>query len=428
VPLTQAQSLRYGLMGLPLAFLALPLYMLLPNHYAREYGMSLAALGAVLLATRALDAVVDPSLGRWCDALYRRSARHMLGLASVLCVLMGLGFGVLFFPPWMSIGQAPDALSWVWLSVALVATYLSFSATTLMHQSWGALLAGGELQQSRLAAWREGLALLGVVLASVAPSLWGLPTMVGLFGVVLALGLGAWWLAPQPAAAIPVQALPSDASWRSLWQPLQRPAFRKLLCVCVVNGTASAIPATLLFFFLQDRLQVTSAQEPLFLGGFFVTAALSIPGWMFMVRRWGLVRSWWVGMMLAVCVFAGAVALEAGDALPFLWICALSGMAQGADLALPGALLAGLIAREGDLGRSQGTYMGWWNFVIKLNLALAAGLSLPLLAWAGYVPGTRELQGLQALTLAYAVVPCMLKVLAAVLLYVFFVRPTKDDL
>jgi len=342
--------------------------------------------------------------------------------------LMGLGFGVLFFPPWMSMGQAPDALSWVWLSVALVATYLSFSATTLMHQSWGALLAGGELQQSRLAAWREGLALLGVVLASVAPSLWGLPTMVGLFGVVLALGLGAWWLAPQPAAAIPVQALPADASWRSLWQPLQRPAFRKLLCVCVVNGTASAIPATLLFFFLQDRLQVTSAQEPLFLGVFFVSAALSIPGWMFMVRRWGLVRSWWVGMMLAVCVFAGAVALEAGDALPFLWICALSGMAQGADLALPGALLAGLIALEGDLGRSQGTYMGWWNFVIKLNLALAAGLSLPLLAWAGYVPGTRELQGLQALTLAYAVVPCMLKVLAAVLLYVFFVRPTKDDL
>ena len=85
----------------------------------------------------------------------------MLGLASVLCVLMGLGFGVLFFPPWMSSGQAPEAMSWVWLSVALVVTYLSFSATTLMHQSWGALLAGGELQQSRLAAWREGLALLG---------------------------------------------------------------------------------------------------------------------------------------------------------------------------------------------------------------------------------------------------------------------------
>jgi Na+/melibiose symporter-like transporter len=55
-------------------------------------------------------------------------------------------------------------------------------------------------------------------------------------------------------------------------------------------------------------------------------------------------------------------------------------------------------------------------------------LSLPLLAWAGYVPGAREFQGLQALTLAYAVVPCMLKVLAAVLLYVFFVRPTKGDL
>ena len=30
-------GLRYGLLGLPLAFVALPLYVILPNHYAREF-------------------------------------------------------------------------------------------------------------------------------------------------------------------------------------------------------------------------------------------------------------------------------------------------------------------------------------------------------------------------------------------------------
>ena len=30
------QGLAYGLLGLPLAFVALPLYVLLPNHYARR--------------------------------------------------------------------------------------------------------------------------------------------------------------------------------------------------------------------------------------------------------------------------------------------------------------------------------------------------------------------------------------------------------
>ena len=42
--------------GLPLAFVALPLYVVLPNHYASQFGVPLALLGAVLLGARLLDA------------------------------------------------------------------------------------------------------------------------------------------------------------------------------------------------------------------------------------------------------------------------------------------------------------------------------------------------------------------------------------
>lgn len=62
-PMRASQGLAYGLLGLPLAFVALPLYVLLPNHYAREFGMPLATLGSVLLAARLFDAVSDPLLG-----------------------------------------------------------------------------------------------------------------------------------------------------------------------------------------------------------------------------------------------------------------------------------------------------------------------------------------------------------------------------
>ena len=55
-----AQGLAYGGLGLPLAFVALPLYVLLPHHYATQFGMPLATLGALLLAARLLDAVADP--------------------------------------------------------------------------------------------------------------------------------------------------------------------------------------------------------------------------------------------------------------------------------------------------------------------------------------------------------------------------------
>ena len=58
-----------------------------------------------------------------------------------------------------------------------------------------------------------------------------------------------------------------------------------------------------------------------------------------------------------------------------------------------------------------------WNFFAKLNLALAAGLALPLLVLFGYQPGEASHQGLTALSLAYAVLPLAFKVLAAVLLW-----------
>ena len=39
---SRAQTLRYGLLGLPLAFVALPLYVQLPDHHARSGALPLA--------------------------------------------------------------------------------------------------------------------------------------------------------------------------------------------------------------------------------------------------------------------------------------------------------------------------------------------------------------------------------------------------
>jgi hypothetical protein len=65
------QGALYGGLGLPLAFLALPLYVILPNHYAREFGVPLALLGALLLSARLLDAFIDPLLDAWAIAFLR---------------------------------------------------------------------------------------------------------------------------------------------------------------------------------------------------------------------------------------------------------------------------------------------------------------------------------------------------------------------
>jgi len=416
---------RYGLLGLPLAFCALPLYVLMPNMYAREWGVSLAALGAVLLAARLLDAVLDPWLGRICDRLYARSIPAVLAFGAAAAVLLGLGFSAIFVPP----VRAPDALL-LWAGGWLVLTYLAYSALAVAHQSWGAMLGGDAVQRSRVVAWREGLGLVGVVLASVAANLLGVPVMLGLLWLGLVLGWWAWSRAPRPLRPSSQTNLagPKARSTAaiSLWHPWQHRAFRRLLAVFMLNGIASAIPATLVLFFVQDRLQGSEALQSASLGLYFVCAALSMPLWLRGVARLGLARSWLLGMGVSVLVFLWATQLGAGDGAFFLVVCALSGAALGSDLALPGAMLAGLIDDAGDRGRADGSYFGWWNFATKLNLALAAGLALPLLGWLGYAPGTREPQALLVLTVAYCLLPCVLKTGAALLLYLSFIQPAAQ--
>lgn len=409
-------GLRYGLLGLPLAFVALPLYVILPNHYAREFGAPLAALGMVLLAARLADAVLDPWIGRWCDRLFARSVAAVLGVAAVAALLLATGLWALLFPPAAVRGPGGTGVLG-WAGGLMCITYIAYSVISVAHQAWGARLGGDEAQRSRVVAWREGPALLGVLIAAVLPATLGLGATTGAFAVLLALGWWAWSRSIPPSARS--TTAPSQGP-----SPLSQPAFRRLLAVFVINGTASAVPATLVLFFVQDRLQAPPAMEPAFLATYFLCAALSMPLWVRLVTPLGLARTWLAGMGLAVAVFVSAAFLGAGDAWPFLVICALSGLALGTDLALPGALLAGLIGRLGERGQREGAYFGWWNFATKLNLALAAGLALPLLAGFGYTPGTRDPAALQALTVAYCLLPCALKLLAAGALYALVVRPT----
>ena len=146
IGLRASQGLAYGLMGLPLAFVALPLYVLLPNHYARAFGMPLATLGAVLLAARLLDAVSDPLLGRLSDHLFGRSVRAVLGVGAVSAAVLALGLAGLFFPQ----VQGVPALT-VWAFVALLVTYAAYSQLGIAHQSWGARL--GAMNCSAAASW-----------------------------------------------------------------------------------------------------------------------------------------------------------------------------------------------------------------------------------------------------------------------------------
>ena len=400
--LTLPALFRYGLFGLPLAMLALPIYIYVAPFYAQRSSLDLAQIGAVLLAARIAAAFIDPALGAWMA----RGGRAYAVYVAISLPLLLLGFGALFHPPAM-----PEAATLAWFLATLLLVYTAYGLASSAHQSWGAALTQARAQRARVVAVREGCGLLGVILAAGLTSVFGYDGLSLAFAICL-LASGALLLARAPRPAVHARAqAPSPGGWKV---PFRQRAFRWLFAVLLVNGVAAAIPATLFLFFAGDYLRLGHYAGP-FLIVYFCAAAASMPAWVALARRFGEARAWGGAMLLAASVFVWAYGLDAGAAWGFASICLLSGLALGADLALPPALLAGLIGAAGHAGRHEAAYFGWCNWGVQMSLALAAGIALPLLAWLGYVPGSNK--GLPALSVAYALLPCALKLLAALLLW-----------
>ena len=394
----------YGVLGLPLAMAMLPIYVLVPNFYAADLGLGLALTGTVLFLARLLDTVQDPWLGRFID---RRSPRGWTIMLAGAAILLSLAMAALLIPP----GSLDRPGLAIWLGALLALTYTLHSLVNITYLAWGARLSDQPDTRTRVAAWREGAGLFGVILASVLPSILAtqygmaaaLTTFAATFAALLCIGAAVLLLAaPRPRRA----ARTTAGSWRL---PLRNAAFRRLAGVYFINAVAVAIPATLALFFIADRLQLAQLTG-LFLALYFVSGALGLPFWTRLADRLGKRRSWRIGMLTGCAAFVWAVLLEPGSAWAYAGVCVMSGLALGADLALPPALLADIIpADERD---STAAYFGLWSFLAKLALAIA-GLALPLLALSDYQPGTPAGWNL---ALVYAGLPCLLKLVAARLL------------
>ena len=399
------QLLAYALLGAPLAMAALPVYVLAPKLYGDELGMSLGLLGVVLFGARLVDTLQDPWLGRVVDRWQRRGWSGLLGFGTLG---LALGFVALFSPP--ALGEA--GLAW-WLAVSLVLAYTAHSLINVCYLAWGARLSDDPRQRSRITGWREAFGLAGVLLASVLPLLLAqyLPVPLArsafsaLFVLLLLLGVAALlWRAPLPN----VVARVDEFDW---WLPWRNAAFSRLALVFLLNGLALSIAATLALFFIADVIRLPQWGGA-FLALYFVGGALCLPLWVWLGNRIGKPAAWLLSMGLGCLAFVWAALLGAGDGWQYACVCLLSGLALGADLALPPALLADVIPPQ-QRG-ATGSYFGYWSLLAKLSLALAAGLALPLLALLDYQPGGSS--GLAALSWVYALLPCGLKCLAAALL------------
>ena len=392
----------YALFGAMLAMAGLPIYIHAPKFYADQYGVSLAAMGAVLFVLRLIDVGQDPALG-W---LSRRLRGHRRGAVAVAGMVMALAMIGLF-------AVSPPVAPILWFAITLALLFSAFSFLTISFYAQGVAKAkrlSGD-GHVRLAGWRETGALVGVSVAAVAPVLLLEVTttpfaiFAGLFAVLALVAVMAMRGEWQGGGASP------EGGFREI---LSDPPARRLLLVACLNATPVAVTSTLFLFFVEARLEALGWEGPLLLL-FFLAAAVAAPLWSRIAAKVGAKPALMFGMVLSIVSFAGAALLGAGDVAAFTVICIFSGAALGADMTLLPALFA---ARAAEVSPEAAEGFGLWSFVSKVALAFAAVVLLPALDWAGFVAGASEQTegALLALTLSYAVLPCCLKLGALLLL------------
>lgn len=388
---------NYSILAIPLAFTGLPVYIYAPDFYAREFNIPINKLGLALLILRIFDAVQDPIIGIISDKFHH--LRKQILFSGLLLLI--IGFWTLFNP------SKPNI---IWFCFAIIISTTGYSIANINYLALGGLWPVKIKDSSKITSWRETCGLTGLILAASLPGFFSEPKIAFKFisislvpiTCIAAVLLNHWYKNTQ----ITIKTNTIFKFKLNRWNKI-------FFIIYFINSFASSIPAVLVIFFIKDTLQASNLVG-FFLLFYFFSAAIAMPIWHFLAKRFTKLYAWIIGTTLASISFIWAFYLEPANAKYFFFICIISGAALGADLALPPAIIADRIQID-KLARQASQYFAGINFLNKIALALAAGACLPILAKLGYKPGTSS----AFLGYAYALIPSIIKMLATIMLFFF---------
>jgi GPH family glycoside/pentoside/hexuronide:cation symporter len=386
----------YAALALPLAVVGLPLTIYVPALYAQSRGVALGTISLVLLLARLADVVVDPAVGALSDRFGTPIGRRRPWIA-VGIVLTVVGVRHVFDPP----AQVGGLYLLGWIGVL----YLGWSLVTIPYLAWGGGLSGDYNRRSLISGVREFAAMLGIVLAAVAPALS--PGSLEL--PMRTLSHLVTWLLPAASLLLMVvvrePALPpareAAGAWRALWR---NGPFRLLMMATLLGGIGSAVNGALVIFYLQ-QMNLGDHKELLLL--YLVSALAGIPLWVWLAARVGKHRALCYGSLWGCGWFALVPLIPPGAYWPVALVNVMAGCAIGASPVLGASMAADVIDWDALRTRRDRSalFFSLWSMATKATQALGI-LALPLVALLGFqVQGPVTAQARWALTIGYVAVP-----------------------
>lgn len=410
---TKKSLFQYSILALPLAFSGLPLYIHAPDFYTRDLGMSIGLIGVILLAIRLIDAFQDPFIGYIAD----KNAENRFRIVATGVAMLITGMAAVFYGPQFSIPVA------VWFTFSMILATTGFSIVTINLNMIGGFWHDAPEQRTRISAWREALSLVGLLVASVLPAILQNITppkeaFIILFWVFAFIMIASFllFLGFMKQIATDHKIKNSSTNKGLSFFPILVGPDKPFFFVCFLTHLAAAMPGVMVLFFIRDYLGAESLSG-LFLFLYFIAGAALMAVWVKLAGKIGKERAWLASMLLAVATFVWAFFLQPGDTVAYGIICILSGMALGADLALPPSILADRITRQKSEAEAT-QYFALIAFIPKVAIAIASGISFITLHYLGFVAGVQNSpEVMQGVITLYALVPCLIKLIAAYFLW-----------
>lgn len=408
---------RLGLAGL--AIFSLPMVIVaaieaawrvyLPSFFATNLGLSLGVAGALLMAARIFDSVVDPAIA-WASDRFptRYGHRRPWLVASVPVTMLGV-LGVFFIWPWTNLPL---------LIASCLLLHLGYMMLVTPHGGWALEIARDPSDRLRVMTAKTWFAVAGAIAVVLLPAILERLFDVGRQGQVAALGFVILVLCPL-AVFLVVRHVAEPELPRSraaeLTNPLRlfagivrEPAMRPILLLYVFAGLAESASAATFLFFVEIALRLEGWGSTLLLLQSAVTL-VALP-------LWGKLGGRACRRRLLALAYAGQVAVmpiamvlptdAIGPAMAFLL---LRGLFVGVDFMLLRAMVADVTHNAAATGLRHGaSCYSVSSVTLKLALGVGAWLALSAIAFAGAATtpdmGAQDVQAL-VIRAAYAVPP-----------------------
>jgi GPH family glycoside/pentoside/hexuronide:cation symporter len=395
-PLPRSIAITYSLPSAGVGF-ALFMGSIFFFKYATDVlGITAAAMGWILFASRFWDAVSDPVVGFLTDRTRTRLGRRrpwMIGSALPL----GLIIVALWSPPSF---LSSDALVY-WVAAAYMLLYTASTAFGVPYDALGAELTNDYHSRNMLFGFRRALFGAGAFLALAGVALMTQTDLTTELGRLETREI-ALWVAGASAILTTALTLFTAArirerpdyldrgghdvlrSVRDVWRNV--PA-RLLLLVNVLQQFGTGC-VTLMAPFYIDYVLEAPDQIATILVAFMSCTFVSIPVWVAAARRFEKKTVLIVAMSVISVTMVPGFFFEPGDLLLALVFVSFAGLAAGASDVLFPSLQADVIDvdehRTGE--RKEGTYFAVWAFASKTSMSLVGvvvGIWAIRILWCG---------------------------------------------